>query len=184
MRWARLTSSRRISRPSISTDGWSVVTGSSGSAPLGLPARVTTRRKLGLRSLRIRSLVIAVAVVVVANGCTAGDGPATHNDEAREPGSGEPAASEPHGATFVAVDYSYPEAPAQLAGGVIDVRFENRGTVGHELAFAGIGDASIQRWVEDLGDNALSAFPVPDYLDQVATPPFVSVEAGARLWPR
>ncbi len=126
-----------------------------------------------MRSRRIRPLVIAAAVVVVATGCTGGGGTATQSDEASEP-----AASEPQEATVVAVDFSYPEAPAQLAGGVIDVRFENRGTVGHELAFAGIGDASIQRWVEDLGDNALSAFPVPDYLDQVATPPFVSVEAG------
>ena len=125
-----------------------------------------------MRSWRIPPLVIATAVVLVATGCTGKGGTTTHDDEASEP-----AASEPQEATVVAVDYSYPEAPAQLASGVIDVRFENRGTVGHELAFAGIGDASIQRWVEDLGGNALSAFPVPDYLDQVATPPFVSVEA-------
>jgi len=113
------------------------------------------------------------AVVLVATGCTGKGGATTHDGEANTP-----AAREPQEAVVVAVDYSYPEAPARLAAGVIDLRFENRGTVGHELAFAGIGDASIQRWVEDLGDDALSAFPVPDYLDQVATPPFVSVKAG------
>ncbi len=82
--------------------------------------------------------------------------------------------------TIVAVDYAYAEAPLELQDGVIDLTFENQGTVGHEVALSGIGDTPLDRFVEDLGGGTgLEGDPFPDYLDQVAVPPFVSAEGGA-----
>ena len=83
-------------------------------------------------------------------------------------------AIEPQEVTIVAVDYAYPEAPTELEAGVIELDFENRGTVAHEVSLAEIGDTPLDRFVEDLrgGAFSLSGNPNPDYLDQVAVPIF------------
>lgn len=59
-----------------------------------------------MRRTIVGGFLVAAAVVVVATGCTGEEGAATHNDEA----------SDPQGATVVAVDYSYPEAPRSSRG--------------------------------------------------------------------
>jgi uncharacterized cupredoxin-like copper-binding protein len=98
------------------------------------------------------------------------------NGAAPEPPSN---GSEPDDVTIVAVDYEYAEAPAQLEAGVINLNFENHGTVAHEIALVGIGDTPLDEWTKWLGGGeGLEGKPFPDYLDQVAVPPFVGVEAG------
>jgi hypothetical protein len=81
-------------------------------------------------------------------------------------------------ARFVAIDYAYPVAPAQLEAGLVHIEFENHGTVGHELTLTGIGDATALDLAEDMRGTGLSGEPFPPYIDQVAVPPFVSVEPG------
>jgi hypothetical protein len=82
--------------------------------------------------------------------------------------------------TIVAIDYAYPEAPTTLEGGVIDLTFENRGTVLHEVALIEIGDTSFERLLVDLerGTPGIGGVPFPDYLDKGAVPSFGFVEGG------
>ncbi len=130
-----------------------------------------------MRSWQVRfRMVVAVGAtcVLLTGACSSlepGSPAATGND-------GEPR-DEPQEVRIVAVDYAYPEAPVELEGGVIDLTFENQGTVKHEVALAGIGDTPLDRLVEDLGGgNGLEGKPLPVYLDQVAVPSFVSIGAG------
>jgi plastocyanin len=124
-----------------------------------------------MRLWRVRFLVAVAVVTLVTGGCSGVGG----SDAPASVGDG----GEPQAVTIVAVDYAYKDAPLELEGGVIDLRFENRGTVGHEVALAGIGDSSVDGFVKDLGGGTgLEGKPFPDYLDQVAVPPFVSAEGG------
>lgn len=106
-------------------------------------------------------------------GCQANDIAPTSTGDGRDP------RTEPQEVSVVAVDYEYAEAPVELAGGVINLSFENQGTVPHEVALTSIGDTPIDRFVEDLrGGTGLEGDPIPDYVDQVAVPPFVGVRGG------
>lgn len=126
-----------------------------------------------MRSLRVRFLMVGAFVVLVMSACTDDGTPTTYGGDRSEP------RSDPQEVTIVAVDYGYTEAPVELEAGVIDLRFENQGTVSHEATLSGIGDTPIDRFLEDLGGRTgLEGLPFPNYLDQVAVPPFVSVEGG------
>lgn len=123
-----------------------------------------------MRSCQAQFLVVVGVVALVTSGCSDNGGAPT------SAGDG----TEPREVTIVAVDYAYAEAPAELEGGVIDLSFENQGTVAHEVALAGIGQTPVEQFVEDLGGGSgLEGKAFPDYLDQVAVPPFVGVERGA-----
>jgi len=123
---------------------------------------------------RARLLVIGVTIFLVTSACTGDGGGPTSAAQGTTP------SSEPQPATVVAVDYEYTEAPAELQGGTITMRFENHGTVAHELALSGIGDTSLERFADDLGGgNGLEGDPLPDYLDQIAVPTsFLTVHPG------
>jgi plastocyanin len=127
-----------------------------------------------MSSWKIRSLVTGMLIVLLASACTAA------SDSVATAGSGEAASPEPQRATVVAVDYEYARAPAELEAGTITMRFENDGTVEHEIALSGIGDRPLDRFVEDLeGGNGLDGEALPDYLDQVAVPSaFLGVKGG------
>ena len=119
-----------------------------------------------MRSWRVRFLVVLAVVALVASGCDGGGGaptPAGDGGKAQE-------------VTIVAADYEYTDAPVELEGGVINLSFENQGTVAHEVALAGIGDTPLDQFVEEFGP-VLEGGPFPDYLDQVAVP--IEVEGGA-----
>lgn len=126
-----------------------------------------------MSSRRERLVLVCMTGILVAGGCTS---------KQRDPttaGGNSPPASEAHEIRFVAVDYAYTEAPAEISAGVIDLTFENRGAVGHEATLTGIGDTPIQQFVEDLGGRGgLENSAFPDYIDQTAVPPFVSVSGG------
>jgi uncharacterized cupredoxin-like copper-binding protein len=127
-----------------------------------------------MRSWQVRFRLVIAAVALVMGGCT-DDGGTTDSS-----GGPSEARSDPQEVRIVAVDYGYTEVPVELEAGVINLTFENQGTVSHEATLSGIGDTPIDRFVEDLGGRTgLEGLPFPDYLDQVAVPPFVSVEGGA-----
>lgn len=113
-----------------------------------------------MRSWRVRFLGVLAVVALVAGGCGDEEGgaptPAGDGGEAQE-------------VTIVAADYEYTDAPVELEGGVINLSFENQGTVAHEVALAGIGDTPVDQFVEEFGP-VLEGGPFPDYLDQVAAP--------------
>ena len=129
-------------------------------ASLSTPSRKPSTRLVG---------VIGTAFALIAGGCT-GTG---ENDAPDTSG-----VAETQEARFVATDYSYPIAPAQLEEGLIHVSAENHGTVGHEFTLTGIGDASAIDVLEDFRGTGLSGEPFPSYVDQAAVPPFVSVSPG------
>ncbi|MGA9161974.1 MAG: hypothetical protein WB297_14065, partial [Actinomycetota bacterium] len=133
-----------------------------------------------MRSRRRRSLVTGVVVVLLTGACSGeSSGPTIVSTGAEPTSEPQDVTSEPQEVKIVAVDYAYSEVPVKLEGGVIDLTFENQGTVGHEVALAGIGDTPLDRWVRDLGGGTgLEGKPLPDYLNQVAVPPFVSTGAG------
>ena len=133
-----------------------------------------------MRARRTRSLLTGVVVALLSGACSGeSSAPASDGTGAGATSQRRGDASEPQEVKIVAVDYAYTEVPLELEGGVIDLTFENRGTVGHEVALAGIGDTPLDRWVKDLGGgNGLEGNPLPDYLDQVAVPPFVNAPAG------
>lgn len=126
---------------------------------------------MGSSRLRSGGVIATVALVVCA--CTGGsNGPTTG-------GSDGVRRSKPQEVRIVAEDFAYTEAPLQIVAGVIDLTFVNRGSFGHEATLSGIGDTPIQEFVDDLGGHTgLEGFRAPDYLDQVAVPPFVSVGGG------
>lgn len=127
-----------------------------------------------MRSLRVRFLMVGAVVSLAMSACTDDGSTPTSGGDGSEP------RSEPQEVTIIAVDYGYTEVPVELEAGVIGLRFENQGTVSHEATLSGIGDTPIDRFVEDLrGRTGLEGLPFPEYLDQVAVPPFVSVEGGA-----
>jgi hypothetical protein len=111
-------------------------------------------------------LSVVGMVALLTSGCTVAGGSMP---------TGE--AATPQDVTIVAVDYGY-EAPAQLQAGIINLSFENKGTVAHEIAFAGISDTPLDELTDWLGGGNGIGKPFPDYLDQVAVPSFVGVEAG------
>lgn len=125
-----------------------------------------------MRSWRVRFPMVIAVVALVTGGCT---------DESGAPtaaGGGGAPRNEPQEVTIVAADYEYSEAPVELEGGVINLSVENQGTVVHEVALAGIGDTTLERFVQDLeGGSGLGGKPFPDYLDQVAVP-IVDVQGG------
>lgn len=120
-----------------------------------------------MRSWRVRFLAVLAVVSLVAGGCGDDGGgaptPAGDGGKAQE-------------VTIVAADYEYTDAPMELEGGVINLSFENQGTVTHEVALAGIGDTPVDQFVEEFGP-VLQGGPFPDYLDQVAVP--IEVGGGA-----
>jgi plastocyanin len=120
-----------------------------------------------------RLLGIGATAILFAGSCTdTSSGPTTVASETT-------GTREPQDVSIVAVDYAYAEAPTELEAGVIDLTFENEGTVYHEVALTGIGDTPLQRYVDDLGGgNGLEGNPFPEYIDQVLVPPFVSIDAG------
>jgi hypothetical protein len=130
------------------------------------------------RSRRDRFVVLVGVVTLVIGGCSDGEPPTSSADGEAPTTVGD--YNEPQEVTIVATDYEYADAPTELEGGVINLTFENQGAVPHEVALAGIGDTPVDRFVEDLdGGTGLEGNPFPDYLDQVAVPPFVSAEGGA-----
>lgn len=128
-----------------------------------------------MRSQRYPSLVFGAVLVLVTVSCIGEDGSPTAT------GTGDGSIAAPQEVAFVAVDYAYPEAPAEIAAGVVDLTFENRGTVYHEASLTGIGDTPLEVFIQDLaGRGGLNgAAPYPDYIDQAAVPPFVSIPGGS-----
>jgi hypothetical protein len=130
-------------------------------------------------SMRTRCLVTGVVVVLLAGACRGDSAPANDSIGAGSTSHREDDTSEPQEVEIVAVDYAYSEAPKEIPAGVVNLTFENRGTVGHESTLTGIGDTPIEQWVEDLGGRTgLENSAFPDYIDQVAVPPFVTVSGG------
>ena len=131
-------------------------------------------------SMRTRGLVTGAVVVLLAGGCTGESNAPAIDGTAVESTRQQNHPSEPQDVDIVAVDYAYSEAPEEIAAGVVDLTFENRGTVGHESTFTAIGDTPIQEFVDDLaGRGGLENSAFPDYIDQVAVPPYVSIDGGA-----
>jgi hypothetical protein len=101
----------------------------------------------------------------VTAGCSDGGG-SMPGGEGSEPATD---AIEPQKVKIVAVDYAFPEAPVELQSGVIQLHFENHGTVPHEVVLDGIGDTPLDQFVKgwrgwNFGD------PFPEFVDQVALP--------------
>ncbi|HET7236957.1 MAG TPA: hypothetical protein VFK59_11065, partial [Actinomycetota bacterium] len=113
-------------------------------------------------------LIPAFVLILVMAACTG----TKDREGATEPVAASPSA--PSEVTIVAVDYAYPEAPTEIPAGLIDLTIENEGAVEHELVLSGIGDTSMDRFLEDLRGGAfgLNDQPQPEYLDQVAVPIF------------
>lgn len=132
--------------------------------------QVASALHTSVRPRRVRVRVILAVAALVASGCS-GSSP-----EASTPADD---ANEPQAVNIVAADYTYIDAPRELEVGAINLTFDNQGTVPHEVALAGIGDTPLSTFVDDLGGRTgLEGDPFPDYLDQVAVPPFVSAEGG------
>lgn len=117
------------------------------------------------------TLVVTILGLALLNiGCTA----TNERPEPSEPSE----ASAVQEARFVAINYSYPTAPAQLEEGLVHISAENHGAVDHEFTLTGIGEASATDMLEDFKGTGLSGEPFPPYVDQAAVPPFVSVPPG------
>ena len=118
----------------------------------------------GRASRSRRCLTLGAATLLLAVGCSGATPRQTPTTDD---------VSQPHPVTIVAEDFEYTEAPSEIPAGIVDLTFENRGAVGHEVAMAGIGDTPIDRFVEDLRGGAfqLNGKPQPAYLDQVIVPP-------------
>ena len=129
---------------------------------------LVSTRLPGTRLPEDRLRWIVAVVVLVAGSCT------STTDAPRV----EHAVTEPQEARFVAIDYAYPVAPAQLEEGLVHLSAENHGTVQHEFTLTGIGTASAIDVLEDFKGTGLSGEPYPPYVDQAAVPPFVSVAPG------
>ena len=117
--------------------------------------------------LRARFLAILAVLCIVAAACGGADTDApTPGTDGSEP----PATSdEPQNISIVADDYLYTDAPTELRGGVVDLSFDNEGTVAHEVSLAGIGDTPIDQFAAEFGP-VLEGGPFPTYIDQVAAP--------------
>ena len=118
-----------------------------------------------------RGLVLGAATALATIGCSA----------ATPPGPAADDVTLPRPVTVVAEDYVYTHAPTEIPAGIVDLTFENTGTVTHEVAMAGIGDTPIDRFLEDLRAGAFrpNGKPQPDYLDQVIVPS--GAEAGETI---
>lgn len=113
---------------------------------------------------RTRILLIGATIIMVT-GCCTGTG-----NSRTSAAQGPAPQSEPQQATVVAVDYRYAEAPTELQAGVIHMRFENHGTVDHEMALTAIGDTSFDEWTKWLGGGNGLGVPVPEYVGRFAVP--------------
>lgn len=84
-----------------------------------------------------RTLALLGAIALLAGAC--GD----DDDSTAQSGSLDPkaAASE---FTVTGAEYSY-QAPAEVSGGVVTMKFENKGKLVHEAAVLGIGDTTPNR---------------------------------------
>lgn len=144
------------------------------------PIAPLPRMAVKMRRSWPRSFVTFCVVSLLSVACT-GDGPTGEStpEDATIPTNDEVLApTEPQDVMIVAVDYSYPIAPAQLEEGLVHVSAENHGTVNHEFTLTGIGDASALDVLDDFRGTGLSGEPFPPYVDQAAVPPFVSVSPG------
>ncbi|HSH60010.1 MAG TPA: hypothetical protein VK988_10285, partial [Acidimicrobiales bacterium] len=119
-----------------------------------------------------------VAVALLGTGCGgAGDDQAggASTTEAQGSATTEADSSEAQGATVVGDDYVFSEAPAELPAGAVDLTFENRGQVEHELALVEIGDTPLDQVIADIGPT-IEGGPFPDYVQNLAVP--VVADAG------
>lgn len=118
---------------------------------------------------RTRRWQVAIpAITLVAAGCTAD---AAHTTSTTDIG-------EPQQANIVAVDYAFTEAPTELQSGVIQLHFENHGTVPHEIVLDGIGDTPLDEVVEGFREVLSFTDPVPEFVDQIVLPTPVSALGG------
>lgn len=109
--------------------------------------------------------VAAMSLIVAA--CTTGS-----DDRAGEesPGEGaDPAIAGTRQVTIIADEYQFTNAPSELEAGVIDLVFENIGTVEHEIALVEIGETEIEQVGADLAVT-LEGGPFPSYLQNLAIP--------------
>jgi hypothetical protein len=143
---------------------------------LHVPSFMASYRHVGTRQHRRprgrsrRLGIIVVGLAIVAASCGRAD---------RVVSAPVDDVSEPLAVKVVAVDYAFDEAPDEIPAGAIDLTFENRGAVSHEIAIAGIGDAPLDRFVTDMrGLAGIEGEPFPEYLDQVAFPYFSGIDAG------
>ena len=126
------------------------------------------------RARWVRSLPILAVIAMVAGGCTDDGGAPASASGGSEP-DGE--AIESQEVTIVAVDYAFTEAPVELQSGVIQLHFENHGTVPHEIVLDGIGDTPLDQVV--VGSRGLDfGDPFPEFIDQVVIPTPVSAKGG------
>jgi hypothetical protein len=119
-------------------------------------------------------LVVLAVLVLVAAGC--GDDGSGSVPTPAPGGDASVAGAEPQDVRIVADDYEFADAPLELESGLVDLSFDNQGTVPHEVALAGIGDAPIDGFAKDFGP-VLEGGPFPEYVDQVAVP--IQVKGGA-----
>ena len=129
---------------------------------------------------RLRFLVVLSVVALVAGGCGGGDDDASPTPAGVGTDASE-APAEPQEVAIVAADYEFTDAPVELEGGIINLSFDNQGSVAHEVALAGVGDTPVDQFVKEFAP-VIEGGPFPDYIDQVAVPietkPGVSGEAS------
>jgi plastocyanin len=73
------------------------------------------------------------------------DGETTPVEETDDGGAEE--AVEAQEVAITGIDYSFSEAPTELEAGLIELTFENEGTVEHEAAFVEIGDTPLEEFL-------------------------------------
>lgn len=112
----------------------------------------------------------AVVCLWLASACTGDLGSTTPSVDIEEPQQIE----------IVAVDYAFSEAPIELQSGVIELHFENHGTVSHEIVLDGIGDTPLDEVVEGFRGVSFGD-PVPEFVGQLVIPPPVSAEGGGEF---
>lgn len=102
-----------------------------------------------------RTLALLGALALLAGGC--GD----DDDSTAQPGALDPKAA-PSEITITGAEYSY-QAPAEVSGGVVTMKFENKGKLVHEAAVLGIADTIPEQAVKDFG-AVLQGGPIPAYM--------------------
>ena len=122
----------------------------------------------------VRGLVVLTMLTALVGACGDDDDAATTIEE----DGGDDGGTAADALEITGVDYAYSSAPESLTAGLVELTFNNDGTVPHEAAFIEIGDTPLEQFITDFGP-VLEGGPIPAYAEQISAP--AEIEAGESL---
>lgn len=119
----------------------------------------------------LRLVISLAAITLLAAACGSDDNSSTPTTAAGGGGSDATGASaKGQAVSIVAEDYKYTKAPETIKGGLIDLSFQNKGTVAHEVGIIEIGDTDVATFLVDAAPFILEGGPAPAYAKRIAAP--------------